>query len=350
MINKEILSITEALSNEKSLPKEIIFKTIEKALTIAIKKKYEYKINIKININRNNGKFYTYRRWMVVKKVKQPNKEISLDKINDKNIKIGDFIEKKIKLINFDRITTQTAKNIISKKIREAKKIIFLKKIIKKKGNIITGFIKKIKKKYLTIDIGYSVKAKILKKDMILKDKFKIGNKIKGILYKIKKKKNNYQILLTRSKIKMLTELFKKKIPEIKKNIIKIKSISRDPGSRSKIAVKTNNKRIDPIGACIGIKGSRVQSISNELSGEKIDIILWKKNIKKFVINAMSPAEISNILVNKKKKTINIKVETKNLAKAIGKNGQNIKLASQLIGWKINIITKKNKILNKNKI
>ncbi len=341
MINKEILTITEAVSNEKSLPKEIIFETLENALTIAIKKKYEYKKDIRININRNNGKLYIYRRWIVVKKVKQPKREICFKKIKNKNIKLGDFIENKIKKINFDRITTQTAKNIISQKIKEAKKKIFFKKIKKQKGKIITGFIKKIHKKYLLIDIGYNLEAKINKKNLIPKDKFKLGNKIKGIMYYIKKKKFKYQILLTRLKKNILIELLKNRIPEIKKKIIKIKSISRDPGSRSKIAVETNNKRIDPIGSCIGIKGSRVQSISNELSGEKIDIILWNKDIKKFIVNTMSPAEISNISINKKKKTINIKVKKKNLAQAIGKKGQNIKLASKLIGLNINILTEK---------
>ncbi len=342
-MNKEILAVAEAVSNEKSLPKEIIFKTLEKSLTIAIKKKYNKKIDIKININRKNGSFKIYRRWIVVKKIKKPHKEITLEKAihKNKNIKIGDFIKNKIKLEKFDRITTQTAKIIITQKIRKIKKLIILKKIKKKKNCIISGYVKKINQKYILINIGSNLKAILLKKDMIIKDNFKIGDKIKGIIYDIKKKKSESQIFITRLNKKILIELFKKYIPEIKKKIIKIKAISRKPGLRSKIAVNTKNKHIDPIGACIGLKGLRIKSISNNLSGEKIDIILWNKNPKKFVINSLLPAKISNILINNKKKTMDINVKIENLAKTIGKNGQNIKLASKLTGWNLNIITTK---------
>ncbi len=344
-MNKEILAVAEAVSNEKSLPKEIIFKTLEKALTIAIKKKYNKKIDIKINIDRKKGTFNTYRRWIVVKKIKKPYKEITYQKVfhKNKNIKIGDFIEKKIKSEIFDRITTQKAKKIIIQKIREIKKTIILKKIKKKKGKIITGYIKKINKKSISINIGFNLKAILLKKDSIKNDKFKIGKKIKGIIYKIKKIKKKYKIFITRIKNNILLELLKKNIPEIKKKIIKIKAISRKPGLRSKIAVDTNNKYIDPIGACIGLKGSRIQLISNELSGEKIDIILWNNDPKKFVTNSLLPAKILNIIINKNKKKMDINVKIKNLAKTIGKNGQNIKLASKLTGWELNIITIKNK-------
>ncbi len=349
-MNKEILAVAESVSNEKSIPKETIFKLLEISLTSAIKKKYKKKIDIIIKINRNNGEFNTYKRLIVVKKVTNPKKQINIKKaINkNKNIKIGDYIENKIKKIYFDRITTQTAKKIIIKKIIEEKKNINIKKIKKKKWQIITGFIKKIYKNYILIDIGYNTEAKILKKDMIKKEKFKIGKKIKSIIYDIKKKNNNYEILLSRSKKIMLIELLKIEIPEIKKKIIKIKAISRNPGFRSKIAVKSNDKKIDPIGSCVGIKGSRIKWISHELSGEKIDIILWNKNIKKFIKNIISPAKINNIFINKKKKIININVEISKLAQIIGKNGQNIKLSSKLIGWDINILNNKQYKKNKN--
>ncbi len=347
-MNKEILAVAEAVSNEKSLPKEIIFKTLEKALTIAIKKKYNKKIDIKINIDRNNGSFKIYRRWIVVKKIKKPYKEIIFEQAihKNKNIKIGEFIKNKIKLEKFDRITTQTAKQIITQKIRKIKKLIILEKIKKKKNHIITGYVKKINKYYISINIKSNLKAILLRKDMIIKDNFKIGDKIKGIIYDITKKKNKWKIFITRLNTKILIELFKKYVPEIKKKIIEIKAISRTPGLRSKIAVNTKNKHIDPIGACIGLKGLRIKSISNNLSGEKIDIILWNKNPKKFVINSLSPAKISNIKINIKKKSMDINVKITNLAKTIGKNGQNIKLASQLTGWNLNILTTKNKIKN----
>ncbi len=342
-MNKEILAVAEAVSNEKSLPKEIIFKTLENALTTAIKKKYNKEIDIKININRKSGSFKVYRRWIVVKKIKKPYKEITFKKAiyKNKNIKIGDIIKNKIKLEKFDRITTQTAKKIIIKKIRKIKKLIILKKIKEKKYHIITGYVKKINKKYISINIGSNIKATLFKKNMIKKDNFKIGDKIKGIIYYIKKIKKKWKIFITRLNNKILIELLKKNVPEIKKKIIKIKSISRKPGLRSKIAVNTKNLHIDPIGACIGLKGLRIKSISNDLSGEKIDIILWNENPKKFVINSLLPAKISNIKVNKKKKTMDINVKIENLAKTIGKNGQNIKLASKLTGWNLNIITKK---------
>ncbi len=342
-MNKEILEVAEAVSNEKSLPREKIFKTLESALEIAIKKKYEKKINIKVYINRKNGIFNIYRRWIIVKNVKYPEKEINIKNIKNKNIKIGEYIQNKIKSIKFDRISTQTVKQIIIQKMREAEKLMILKKIKKKTGKIISGFVKKIKNNYLIIDIKYNLEAILLRKHMILKEKFKKGDKIKALIYKFKQTNYKYKIFLTRYKNKFLKELFKIQIPEIKKKTIKIINISRDPGLRTKIAIKTKDKRIDPIGTCIGIKGLRIKKISNELSGEKIDIILWNKNPKKFVINAMAPAKIINIKINKIKKKMEIIVKENNIAKAIGKKGQNIKLASKLTKWNIDIINNNKK-------
>ncbi len=342
-MNKKILAVAEAVSNEKSLPKEILFKLLENSLAKAIKKKYKQKINIQININRNNGKFYIYRKWLVVNKVIFSKKEININEAIKKNkdIKIGEYIKKKIKNFFFDRVTTQNVKKIITQKIREIKKKIKIKKIKKKRGQIIIGIIKKIYKEHIIIDIGNNLEAKLLKRDMIKNDIIKIGKKIKTIIYCINKINNKYQILVKRSEIKFLIELLKIEIPEIKNNIIKIKSISRKPGLRSKIAVISKDKKIDPIGACVGIKGSRIQAISNELSGEKIDIILWNSNIKKFISNIIHPIKILKLKINYKKKNINIKVKLKNLAQTIGKKGQNIKLSSKLIGWEINVIGKK---------
>ncbi len=345
-MNKEILEVAESVSNEKSLPREKIFKTLESALEIAIKKKYKKKINIKVYINRKNGIFNVYRIWTIVKNVKYPEKEINIKNIKNKNVKIGEYIKNKIKSIKFDRISTQTAKQVIIQKMKQAEKLMILKKIKKKKGKIISGFIKKINKNYTIIDIGYNLEAILLKEDMILKEKFKKGDKIKGLIYKFKQKNNKYKIFITRSKNNILIELLKLQIPEIKKKIIKIINISRYPGLRSKIAIKSKDKRIDPIGTCIGIKGLRIQKISNQLSGEKIDIILWNKNPKKFVINAMAPAKIINIKKNKINKMMEILVKNDNIAKAIGKKGQNIKLASKLTKWNIHILNNNNK--NKN--
>ncbi len=342
-MNKKILAVAEAVSNEKSLPKEILFKLLEKSLTIAIKKKYQKKINIKINIDRNNGKFYIYKKLLVVKNVLLPNKEINIKKAIKikKNIKIGEIIKKKIKNINFDRITTQNVKKIITQKIKEIKKKIKFKKIKRKIGQIIIGIIKKIYKNHIIIDIGNNLEAKIFKSDMIFNDDIKIGKKIKTIIYNIIKTNKKYQIIVKRSTINFLIELLKIEIPEIKNNIIKIKAISRNPGLRSKIAVISKDKKIDAIGACVGIKGTRIQAISNELSGEKIDIILWNSNIKKFIYNIIHPIKILKLNINYIKKKINIKVELKKILQVIGKNGQNIKLISKLLGWEINILSNK---------
>ncbi len=339
--NKKIIEVANAVSNEKSLPKEKIFKFLENALEIAIKKKYKKKINIKIYINRKNGILNTFRKWKIVKKVKNHNIEICYKLTKNKNTKIGSYITKKIKSIKFDRITTQRVKQIITQKIKLAKQLINLNKIKKKIGKLITGFITKIKKNYILIDIGSDLEAILLKCNMIKTEKLHKGKKITGILYNIIKNKNNYKIFITRLNNKILIELLKKEIPEIKKKIIIIKSISREPGIRTKIAVKTYDKRIDPIGSCIGIRGIRIQNISQKLSGEKIDIILWKKNPKKYVINALAPAKIINIKINKKNKNMDIIVKNNNIAKAIGKKGLNIKLASLLTKWNINILNNK---------
>ncbi len=338
-MNKKILAVAEIVSNEKSLPKEKIFEVLENALTIATQKKYEQKINIRVKINRDNGSFHTYRRWLVVKNVQEPTKEITLEAANYKNnnIQLGEFIEYKIPSILFDRIATQTVKKIIIQKIQIAKQILIIKKLKNKIGSIISGNIKQINKDYILIDIGHNIEVYLHKIDMITKEHWNIGNPIKGVLYHISKKHKKYKLLVSRSKIEMLIALLNREIPEIKENIIIIKSITRDPGNRAKIAVSTNNKYIDPIGACIGIRGTRIQAISKELSGEKIDIILWSHNIYQYIINAMLPATISIVNIIKKKKIIDISVNTQNIAKAIGKKGQNIKLASQLTGWTVHI-------------
>ncbi len=345
-MNKKILTVAEAVSNEKCLPKEKIFKAIESALEIATKKKHHQKIDVRVSINRNKGTFNTYRRWMVVKKIKQPTKEITLEAAiyKNKNIKIGDFIELQIKSIIFDRITTQIAKQVVAQKMREAKRKETIKILKKKTGQIIDGMIQQINKKKIIIDIGSNLQAWLYKKDMIPQEKFKRGNRIKAVLYKIKKIEGKYHILLSRTKKKIIIELLKTEIPEIKEKIIKIKSIARNPGYRTKIAVTSKDKYIDPIGACIGLRGSRIKAISDKLSGEKIDIILWNKNNKKFVINSLLPAKISYISENKNQHTMNIIVKENKLAQTIGKKGRNIRLASKLTGWNINILS-----LNKNK-
>lgn len=360
-MNKEILAVVESVSNEKSIPREKIFEALESALETATKRKYEGDINIKININRKTGDFSTFRRWTIVKIVNQPTKEITLDaaKLENQEIKLGEYIEDRIDSITFDRITTQTAKQVIVQKVREAEREIIIEQFMKKKGEIIIGIVKKINRDNITLDLGNNAEAIILKEDMLPKENFHLGDRVRGVLYEIKPESRGVQLFVSRSKPEMLIELFKIEVPEIGEGVIETKVAARDPGSRAKIAVKTNDKRIDPIGACVGMRGSRVQAISSELNGERIDIILWDNNPAQFVINAMAPADVSSIIVDEDKCTMDVAVENNNLAQAIGRNGQNVRLASQLLKkhrkdnkWELNIMTseeliKKNKKENK---
>ena len=340
-MNKEILAVVEAVSNEKSLPREKIFEALECALAIATKKKYEQEIDVRVKINRKNGNFKTFRRWLVVNQVVQPTKEITLDaaKFEDVKIKINDYIEDIIVSVTFDRITTQTAKQVIVQKMREAEREMIVNQFRNYFGKILTGVVKKINRESVTLDLGSNAEAVILKEDMLPRENFRLGDRVKGVLYAIYPESRSAQLFITRSKPEMLIELFKIEVPEIGEEIIEIKSTARDPGSRAKIAVISNDKRIDAVGACVGMRGARVQAVSSELCGERIDIVLWDDNAAQFVINSMAPADVSSIVLDEDHNTIDIAVDSGNLAQAIGRNGQNVRLASQLSGWEINVMT-----------
>ncbi|ABJ90701.1 transcription termination factor NusA [Buchnera aphidicola] len=340
-MNKEILSVVDAVSHEKSIPREKIFQALESALEIATKKKYNQDINIRVCINRSTGSFNTYRRWLVVNNVFNPTKEITLEaaRFENKKIQLCDYIEDCIDSVTFDRIATQIAKQVIIQKVREAEKEIILNKFDKKKGQIIIGIVKKISRDYIILDVGNNIEGIIMREDMLPRENFRINDRVRGILYNISYEKQGAQLFISRSKSDMLIELFRIEVPEIREKFIEIKAIARDPGLRSKIAVTTYDERIDPVGACVGMRGSRVQAVSNELCGERIDIILWDNNPKKFVINSMAPADVSSIFLDNTNHVINIEVKLCNLAQAIGRNGQNVRLASQLTGWELNIIT-----------
>lgn len=340
-MNKEILAVVEAVSNEKALPRQKIFSALESALEMATKKKYEQDIDIRVFINQKNGAFNTFRRWLVVEKVTQPTREITLEaaRFEDKKIKEGDYIEDQIESIIFDRITTQTAKQVIVNKIREAERAMIVNRFLEYQGDIVTGVVKKVNRESIFLDLGSSAEAIILKEDMLPRENFRPGDRLRGVLYAVRPEARGAQLFVTRSKPEMLIELFCIEVPEIGEEVIEIKATARDPGSRAKIAVKTNDKRIDPVGACVGMRGSRVQAVSNELAGERIDIVVWDDNPAQFVINAMSPADVTSIIVHEDKHSMDVGVEENNLAQAIGRNGQNIRLATQLSGWKLNVMT-----------
>ncbi|MDR9965858.1 transcription termination factor NusA [Enterobacter hormaechei] len=345
-MNKEILAVVEAVSNEKSLPREKIFEALESALATATKKKYEQEIDVRVEIDRKSGDFDTFRRWVIVEEVTQPTKEITLEaaRFEDESLNVGDYVEDQIESVTFDRITTQTAKQVIVQKVREAERALVVDQFRDQEGEIITGVVKKVNRDNISLEIKSeglpgNAEAVILREDMLPRENFRPGDRIRGVLYAVRPEARVAQLFVTRSKPEMLVELFRIEVPEIGEEVIEIKAAARDPGSRAKIAVKTNDKRIDPVGACVGMRGARVQAVSTELGGERIDIVLWDDNPAQFVINAMAPADVASIVVDEDKHTMDIAVEAGNLAQAIGRNGQNVRLASQLSGWELNVMT-----------
>ena len=343
-MSKEILLVVDAVSNEKALPRESIFEAMETALETATKKKYEGDIIVRVAIDRTNGEFDTFRRWLVVADdavAENPFAEMSLSaaQYDNEELQLGDYIEDQIESVKFDRVTTQTAKQVIVQKIREAERALIVEAYQEQIGELVTGVVKKASRDSIIIDLGNNAEAVIYRDDMLPRETFRPGDRIRGLLYEIKTETRGAQLLVTRSKPEMLIELFRVEVPEIGEEMLEIKGAARDPGSRAKISVKSNDKRIDPVGACVGMRGSRVQAVSTELGGERVDIVLYDDNPAQYVINAMAPAEVASIIVDEDKGTMDIAVEEGNLAMAIGRSGQNIRLASQLTGWELNVMT-----------
>jgi N utilization substance protein A len=344
-MSKEILLVVDAVSNEKALPRESIFEAMETALETATKKKYDGDIIVRVCIDRSTGEFDTFRRWLIVEEsdepMENPYAEISLAaaQFDDPELNAGDYVEDQIESVTFDRVTTQTAKQVIVQKIREAERALIVEAYQDQVGELVTGVVKKSSRESVILDLGNNAEAIIYRDDMLPRETFRPGDRVRGLLYEIKPEARGAQLLVSRTKPEMLIELFRVEVPEIGEEMLEIRSAARDPGSRAKIAVKSNDKRIDPVGACVGMRGSRVQAVSGELGGERVDIVLYDDNVAQYVINAMSPAEVASIIVDEDKGTMDIAVEEGNLAMAIGRSGQNIRLASQLTGWELNVMT-----------
>ena len=344
-MSKEILLVVDAVSNEKALPRESIFEAMETALETATKKKYEGDIEVRVCIDRVSGEFETFRRWLIIddkgELLENPYGEITLAaaQYDEPELNAGDYVEEQIKSVTFDRVTTQTAKQVIVQKIREAERALITEAYQDQLGEIVTGVVKKASRDSVIIDLGNNAEAVIYSDDMLPRETFRPGDRVRGLLYEIKPEARGAQLFVSRTKPEMLIELFRVEVPEIGEEMLEIKGAARDPGSRAKIAVKSNDKRIDPVGACVGMRGSRVQAVSGELGGERVDIVLYDDNPAQYVINAMSPAEVASIIVDEDKGTMDIAVEEGNLAMAIGRSGQNIRLASQLTGWELNVMT-----------
>jgi transcription termination/antitermination protein NusA len=344
-MTKEILLVAEAVSNEKGVPKEKIFEALEAALAIATKKKYEGDVDIRIDINRKTGQFDTFRRWAVVEDTSEgldnPFREIGIEaaQFDNQDAELGSFVEEQIESIAFDRITTQMAKQVIIQKVREAERLQVVEQFKEQEGEIVIGTVKKVNRENIVIDLGNNADAVLYREEMLPRENFRVGDRIRSLLHAARAEARGAQLFLSRTRPEVLTTLFRIEVPEVDEELIEIKAAARDPGSRSKIAVKSNDKRIDPVGACVGMRGARVQAVSGELGGEKIDIILWDDNPVQFVINAMAPADVASVIVDEDSNSMEIAVQADTLAQAIGRNGQNVRLASQLTGWVLNVMS-----------
>ncbi len=341
---KELLLVAEAVSNEKAVPREKIFEALEFALAAATKKKYEIELEVRVSIDQETGEYDTFRRWLVVEddhEMENPSAEMSISaaQYDDPSLQLGDYVEEQIESIKFDRITTQMAKQVIVQKVREAERSQIAEAYVDQVGELITGIVKKMNRDNVILDLGNNAEAVLYREDMIQRESFRPGDRVRAYLYAVKPEVRGPQLFVSRTKPEMLVELFRIEVPEIGEEMLDILAAARDPGSRAKIAVKSNDRRIDPVGACVGMRGARVQAVSGELNGERVDIVLFDDNPAQFVINAMAPAEVASIIVDEDSKSMDIAVAEDNLAMAIGRSGQNVRLASQLTGWELNVMT-----------
>lgn len=344
-MGKEIIAIAEALSNERAIPREKIFEALETALATATKKKYQVEILVRVKIDRKEGSYDTFRRWEVVDNegpLDKPSQQISLAAalVDHPGIQVGDIVEEQIESVKFDRITIQTAKQVLSQKVKDAEREQVVSEQREHIGHVVNATVKKQSHDIMVLDLGNNAEA-VLKRDQIIPhETYGRGDRVKVLLENIVTENNRGpQIICSRTAPDFLKELFRIEVPEIGEDVIEIMGVARDPGSRAKISVRSKDRRIDPRGACIGMRGARVMAVSNELSGEKIDVVLYDENLAQYVTNAMEPAEVSRIIINEEDHSILIAVAPENLALAIGKNGQNVRLASQLLGWDLKVMT-----------
>ena len=342
-MSKEVLLVVESVSNEKGVPANVIFEALELALATATKKRFEDEVDLRVEINRHTGAYETFRRWTVVEEndLDDPAIETWPSKVAETHpgANVGDVVEEKIDSIEFGRIAAQTAKQVIVQKVREAERAQVVDAYRERLGEIISGTVKKVTRDNVIVDLGNNAEALLAREDIISRETFRVGVRLRALLKEIRTENRGPQLILSRTAPEMLIELFRIEVPEIAEGLIEVMAASRDPGSRAKIAVRSKDKRIDPQGACIGMRGSRVQAVSGELGGERVDIVLWDDNPAQFVINAMSPAEVAAIIVDEDAHAMDIAVGADNLAQAIGRGGQNVRLASQLTGWTLNVMT-----------
>ncbi|PCK08765.1 MAG: transcription termination/antitermination protein NusA [Alteromonadaceae bacterium] len=341
-MKKEILLVADAVSNEKGVDREVIFQAIESALASATKKRYDEESDIEVTIDRKTGEYSTVRRWAVVDDdtMAELGTQFTTEEAAEASpdLKIGDIHEEVIDNVEFGRIAAQTAKQVIVQKVREAERAQIVDLYQGKVGELVSGTVKKVTRDNIIVYLGNNAEGILPREELVGREVFRMNDRIRALLVNVCPDNRGPQLFLSRACPEMLVELFKIEVPEIAEEVIALKGAARDPGSRAKIAVATNDGRIDPVGACVGMRGSRVQAVSNELANERIDIVLWDENPAQFVINAMAPAEIGSIVVDEETGSMDLAVDEENLAQAIGRGGQNVRLASDLTQWQINVM------------
>ena len=344
-MSKELLLVVDAVANEKGVDKGVIFDAMEAALASAAKKRYvDQDVAIRVSINRVNGDYETFRRWEVVADdivMESPDRMIRMMDAEDEKpgSDLGDFVEEQIENPEFGRIAAQAAKQVIVQRVREAERAQVVDAFRDRVGELITGVVKRVERGAVYLDLGGNAEAFVARDKTIPRETVRTGDRVRGYLYDVRAEARGPQLFVSRTAPEFMMELFKLEVPEVGQGLVEIKACARDPGDRAKIAVLATDTRTDPIGACIGMRGSRVQAVSNELNGERIDIVLWNENPAQFVINAMAPAEVQSIIVDEDKHSMDIAVAEDKLSQAIGRGGQNVRLASKLSGWQLNVMT-----------
>ncbi len=343
-MSKEILLVVDAVSNEKGVSKDVIFGALEAALSSASKKLGDDERDVRVEIDRQTGEYETFRRWEVLEddaEMEFEDAQLYLQdaKAINPEIEVGGYIEEPMVNAKFGRIAAQTAKQVIVQRVREAERALVVEAYADRAGEMVNGIVKRIERGNVYLDLGGNAEAFIAQRHMIQGETVRPGERLRAYLYEVNAEPRGPQLFASRTAVEFLIELFELEVPEIGQELISIMGGARDSGRRAKIAVRSNDRRTDPIGACVGMRGSRVQAVSNELAGERIDIILWDENPAQFVINAMAPAEVASIVVDEESKSMDVAVEESNLSQAIGRGGQNVRLASELSGWELNVLT-----------
>ena len=344
-MSKELLLVVEAVANEKGVPVDVILEAIEAALASAAKKRYpEQDVAIRVAIDPKDGSYETFRRWEVVADdvvMESPDRQLRLMDALDESegVEVGDFIEEQVENAEFGRIAAQAAKQVIVQRVREAERQQVVDEWKDRVGELVNGTVKRVERGNIYVDLGGNAEGFIPKDKGIPRDILRTGDRVRGYLYDVRSEPRGPQLFISRAAPEFMMELFRLEVPEVGQGLVSIMACARDPGDRAKIAVLAHDNRTDPIGACIGMRGSRVQAVTNELNGERVDIVLWSDNAAQFVINAMAPAEVQSIIVDEEKHSMDLAVAEELLAKAIGKGGQNVRLASRLTGWQLNVMT-----------